>query len=183
MITLPDTPLPKEVIELCKKTFETHIGMEGITGKGFQPEYRKTECRYIQRAKRVGAPQPRAIQLVEEWINEQGYPYTPEILQIARYHKGNFYKWHTDSDNASKGSRKLSLSCLLNHPSEFEGGEFEIKFKDQVSKDGTIVMAGQKTEIKLKQYQAVLFPPDLMHRVLPVWEGVRDSLVIWFMEK
>jgi len=181
MITLPDTPLPKEVIELCKKTFETHLGMEGITGKGFQPEYRKTECRYIQRAKE--GEQPRAIQLVEEWINEQGYPYTPEILQIARYHKGNFYKWHTDSDNVNKGSRKLSLSCLLNHPSEFEGGEFEIKFKDQVSKDGTIVMAGQKTEVKLKQYQAVLFPPDLMHRVLPVWEGVRDSLVIWFMEK
>ena len=152
MIELPDTPIPKEVIDICKSTFETHIGMEGLTAKGFNPEYRKSECRYIQRAKE--GEQPRAIQLVEEWINEQGYPYTPEILQIARYHKGNFYKWHTDADDKNKSHRKLSLSCLLNHPSEFEGGEFEIRFKDQVTKDGSIVLHGTKDRNKIRAVQS-----------------------------
>ena len=75
--------LPEELLDICKSTFDTHLGMEGLTGHGYQPEFRKTECRYIQRAKRVGAPQPRGIELMEEWINEQGYDYTPEILQIC----------------------------------------------------------------------------------------------------
>ena len=113
--------LPQEIIDICTNTFSTHLGIDGFTGRGYDPNFRQTECRYIQRSKRVGAPQPEGIQLVEEWINEQGYDYTPEILQIARYHKGHFYKWHTDGDG--RGYRKLSMSCLLNDPSEFEGGE------------------------------------------------------------
>ena len=68
--------LPQEILDEVNKTFETHLGIDGLTGHGYQPEFRKTECRYIQRAKRVGAPQPLGIQLVEEWINEQGYDYT-----------------------------------------------------------------------------------------------------------
>ena len=116
--------LPEELLDICKNTFKTHLGIEGHTGKGLDHSFRKTECRYIQRAKRVGAPQPRGIQLMEEWINEQGYEYTPEILQIARYHEGHFYKWHTDGDGRGyrkskrfklkKGNIKL-FSLLDNH--------------------------------------------------------------------
>ena len=117
MIEVLEEGLPQEVYDICRSTFDTHLGMEGITGKGLQPDFRKTECRYIQRAKRVGQPQPRGLQLMEEWINDWGYPdYTPEILQIARYHVGHFYKWHTDG--SGRGYRKLSLTSLLNPPSE-----------------------------------------------------------------
>ena len=37
MIELPDTPLPKEVIDICKSTFETHLGMEGLNWKRTRP--------------------------------------------------------------------------------------------------------------------------------------------------
>ena len=175
------TPLPQEVFDICRKTFETHVGMEGLTGKGFDQDFRKTECRYIQRAKRVGAPQPRGIELVEEFINDMGYPdYTPEILQIARYHRGHFYKWHTDG--SGRGYRKLSMSCLLNDTSEFVGGEMEFKMPDKYHSGG-VLMTGQKTEIKLKKREVLLFHPNIEHQVLPVFEGTRDSLVVWLVEK
>tara|TARA_B000000557_G_scaffold58875_1_gene45735 strand:- start:894 stop:1451 length:558 start_codon:yes stop_codon:yes gene_type:complete len=161
--------LPKEIIDICNNTFTTHIGIEGFTGKGYDPSFRKTECRYIQRSKEIDTPQPKGIELLEKWINEQGYDYTPEIIQIARYHKGHFYKWHTDG--AGRDYRKLSMSCLLNDPSEFEGGEMEFKSEKQ------------KTTIKLKKHHPILFMPDLEHQVLPVLEGHRDSLVVWFLQR
>ena len=118
----------------------------------------------------MGAPQPRAIELMEEYIIDMGYPdYTPEILQIARYHVGNFYKWH--KDGAGRGYRKLSMSCLLNDPSEFDGGEFQCR------------ALGQKTTIPLEKREVLLFMADLEHQVLPVMRGTRDSLVVWFIEK
>ena len=170
MFQRSSVPLQDELLEICKNTFLTHVGMEGMTGKGLQTEFRKTECRYIQRAKRVGAPEPRGIQLMEEWINDNGYPdYTPEILQIARYHVGHFYKWHTDG--AGRGYRKLSMSCLLNDPSEFDGGEFQCR------------VLGQETTIELDKDYPLLFMSDLEHQVLPVMRGMRDSLVVWFIEK
>ena len=163
-------PLPQELFDICNNTFNTHIGTEGFTGKGLDPEFRKTECRYIQRAKRQGQPQPRGIELMEEFMKEQGYDnLTPEILQIARYHVGNFYKWHTDG--SGRGYRKLSMSCLLNDSSEFDGGEFQVR------------VLGQKTTIPLEKREVLVFQPDLEHQVLPVMRGVRESLVVWFLEK
>ena len=168
MIERMEEPLTAELYDLCRATFDTHIGIDGHTGYGLQPDFRKTECRYIQRAKRRA--HPRAIQLMEEYINDMGYPnYTPEILQIARYHEGHFYKWH--KDGAGRGYRKLSMSCLLNDPSEFEGGEFQVR------------IAGQEETIPLAKREVVLFFPDLEHQVAPVKSGVRDSLVVWFIEK
>ena len=170
MFQRSSVPLQDELLEICRNTFNTHVPMEGMTGKGLQTDFRKTECRFIQRAKRVGAPQPRGIQLMEEWINDNGYPdYTPEVLQIARYHVGHFYKWHTDG--AGRGYRKLSMSCLLNDPSEFDGGEFQCR------------VLGQKTTIELDKDYPLLFMSDLEHQVLPVMRGMRDSLVVWFLEK
>ena len=74
------------------------------------------------------------------------------------------------------------MSCLLNDPSEFVGGELEFKMPDKVA-FREVVMVGQKTEIKLKKQEVLLFPPSVEHQVLPVFEGTRDSLVVWFLEK
>jgi len=176
-----DAPLPQELFDICRGTFDTHLAMEGYTARGLDPEFRKTECRYIQRAKKEGAAQPKGIMLMEEFINDNGYPnYTPEILQIARYGRGHFYKWHTDG--SGRGYRKLSMSCLLNDPSEYEGGDMEFKLPNRVI-PGEVEMVGQKTVVKLAKRQVLLFQPNVEHQVLPVFEGYRDSLVVWFLDK
>ena len=92
-----------------------------------------------------------------------------EQAQYTEYPPGGFYDWHMDSDinfAHEPTVRKISMTCLLSHESEFEGGEL------QIEKD--------KNKIKLVQGQAIFFASFLLHKVAPVTRGVRKSLVMWF---
>ena len=92
-----------------------------------------------------------------------------EQAQITEYTKGGYYNWHTDTSLDMDGEppvRKLSMTLLLNDPSEFEGGELQI--------------AGTKNTKLMKQGHATIFASFLQHTVTPVTRGVRRSLVMWF---
>ena len=92
-----------------------------------------------------------------------------EMAQYTEYPSGGFYDWHMDSDvnfAHEPTVRKISMTCLLSHESEFEGGELQLE--------------KEKNKIKLVQGQAVFFASFLLHRVAPVTRGVRKSLVMWF---
>ena len=92
-----------------------------------------------------------------------------EPAQITEYTKGDFYDWHTDTAvdmSVEPAVRKLSMTLLLNDPSEFEGGELQI--------------VGAKNTELMKQGHAAIFAAFLQHRVTPVTRGVRRSLVMWF---
>tara|TARA_R110000803_G_scaffold122864_1_gene190842 strand:+ start:104 stop:670 length:567 start_codon:yes stop_codon:yes gene_type:complete len=91
-----------------------------------------------------------------------------EEAQISEYSVGDYYDWHTDTPiNMEKEPpvRKISMTLLLNDPSEFEGGHLEI---------------ANNTMIPMKQGHATIFASFLQHRVTPVTKGVRKSLVMWF---
>jgi len=92
-----------------------------------------------------------------------------ERAQITEYIKGGYYNWHTDTSldmSSEPPVRKLSMTLLLNDPSEFEGGELQI--------------AGTKNTKLMKQGHATIFASFLQHTVTPVTRGVRRSLVMWF---
>ena len=92
-----------------------------------------------------------------------------EMAQYTEYPSGGFYDWHMDSDVNfvhEPTVRKISMTCLLSHESEFEGGELEIE-KEQ-------------NKVKLVHGQAIFFASFIRHRVAPVTKGVRKSLVMWF---
>ena len=92
-----------------------------------------------------------------------------EMAQYTEYPSGGFYDWHMDSDvnfAHEPPVRKISMTCLLSHESEFEGGELEIE--------------KENNKVKLIQGQAVFFASFIKHRVAPVTRGVRKSLVMWF---
>ena len=92
-----------------------------------------------------------------------------EQAQYTEYPEGGFYDWHIDSDTNFAHEptvRKISMTLLLNHPSEFEGGDLEL-------------MSPGKSK-KLEQGHAITFASFLNHRVAPVTRGVRQSLVVWF---
>ena len=91
-----------------------------------------------------------------------------EEAQVSSYSKGQFYEWHTDTRTNMQEEppvRKLSMTLLLNDPSEFEGGDLEI--------------ANNPISI-MKQGHATIFASFLQHRVTPITKGVRKSLVMWF---
>ena len=92
-----------------------------------------------------------------------------EQAQFTEYPEGGFYDWHMDSDVVMAHEppvRKISMTLLLNNPSEFEGGHLEL------------MAPGKFAE--LKQGHAICFASFINHRVQPVTKGVRQSLVVWF---
>jgi PKHD-type hydroxylase len=92
-----------------------------------------------------------------------------EPAQYTEYPAGGFYDWHIDSDLNCQHEppvRKISMTCLLSHESEFEGGGLELM------SDGKIA--------RPKQGQAIFFASYIRHRVIPITKGVRKSLVMWF---
>jgi len=92
-----------------------------------------------------------------------------EQAQYTEYPSGGFYDWHIDSDVVGMNEppvRKISMTCLLSHESEFEGGGLELM------SDGKIA--------RPKQGQAIFFASYIRHRVIPITKGIRKSLVMWF---
>jgi len=92
-----------------------------------------------------------------------------EQAQYTEYPEGGFYDWHVDNDVNMQNEppvRKISMTCLLSPPNEFEGGDLEL------TKEGQ--------SVKLKQGQAIFFASFIRHRVAPVIRGNRKSLVMWF---
>ena len=92
-----------------------------------------------------------------------------ENAQFTEYPEGGFYDWHMDCDVSMKHEppvRKISMTLLLNDPSEFEGGELEITAPGKYA--------------PLKQGHAICFASFLNHRVNVVKRGMRQSLVVWF---
>jgi PKHD-type hydroxylase len=92
-----------------------------------------------------------------------------EMAQYTEYPEGGFYDWHVDNDVNMQHEppvRKISMTLLLSHESEFEGGDLELMSEGKIA--------------KLKQGHAVFFASFIRHRVMPVIRGHRNSLVMWF---
>lgn len=97
-------------------------------------------------------------------------------IKVCRYEghddpeQRGFLSWHADAGpTADSSQRKLSVSCLLNEPSEFEGGDLAIfgtishtPFQDAHAGD------------------AVVFPAFAQHVVKRVVRGTRYVAILWF---
>jgi PKHD-type hydroxylase len=107
-----------------------------------------------------------------------------ESCQFTKYGPGQHYGAHCDSwespyankDNPDTFGkiRKLSVTCSLSDPSEYEGGELEFQFRNQ--DDPT---PKKKCVEILPRGSICVFPSFVWHEVRPVTKGVRYSLVIW----
>ena len=135
----------------------------------------------------VSARKSDIVWTKEQWVydlispymltaNEQsGWKYNivaAQDCQVTRYTKDGFYNWHIDGMGSHSelqddgNTRKLSMSIILN--SDYEGGDFEMRGLDnQVP--------------RLEEGSIIVFPSFVEHRVTPVTEGIRYSLVSWFV--
>lgn len=91
-----------------------------------------------------------------------------EKLQFAQYFvgEGGHYDWHMDLGK-SFSKRKISLVVQLTDPDEYQGGNLEIRF----GRDASVVPRGRG--------HVAVFPSYALHRVTPVTQGQRQSLVVW----
>ena len=136
--------------------------------------------------------------LDELWIYKEIHPYIhqanknagwnydwdfTEKCQFTEYTKNNFYGWHCDSwpdqyinnknINLLNKIRKLSVSVSLSDPKKYKGGD--LKLYVDSAKEGLTM--------EKKQGTLVLFPSFIMHEVMPLTKGERNSLVAWVTGK
>jgi PKHD-type hydroxylase len=90
-------------------------------------------------------------------------------LQLCRYGTEQHYDWHVDIAKGPYSRRKLSLSVMLTDPAAYEGGGLQF---------------GNETFGRLVRPPSgdgILFPSWLQHRVVPVTQGERWSVVAWWL--
>ena len=91
-----------------------------------------------------------------------------EQIQFARYTEKQLYNWHKDTFilGLKPLDRKITVVCLLNDPSEFQGGEFKVRLY-------------QEYVAPLQKGSVIAFPSILEHCVTPIISGVRYSATMW----
>jgi len=140
----------------------------------------------------------------DRWIYKEIHPYIrqanrdagwnfewdwSESCQFTKYGVGQYYGWHCDSwdvpynkpnEPESHGKiRKLSVTISLNDPTEYEGGNLEFDFRNQVDWERNKKKAIKSCEEIRPRGSIIVFPSFCWHRVAPVTSGTRYSLVIW----
>jgi PKHD-type hydroxylase len=68
--------------------------------------------------------------------------------------------------------RKLSISIQLTNPEEYEGGELKLYDGEE---EGIVMDKAQGT--------LIIFPSYVLHEVIPITKGTRNSLVTWITGK
>lgn len=97
-------------------------------------------------------------------VELNGYRPILETFQFTKYEVGDYFHWHNDSGNSIYKDRMYTLVIQLND--DYAGGEFEIMIEKEIS-------------LKKGIGNLYLFPSVTLHRVRPVKDGIRYSLVSW----
>jgi PKHD-type hydroxylase len=112
------------------------------------------------------------VQQIAMMINAMAYRFDlmgfSERIQYSVYHasEGGHYDWHVDQGPLVT-RRKLSLTVQLTEPSQYRGGDLQF-------------LSGSLTETAPRDRGTMIaFPSYGVHRVAPVTQGTRKSLVIW----
>ena len=92
-----------------------------------------------------------------------------EALQLTNYDQTEhgMYGWHQDYGGNNAPSRKLSIVLQLTDPSQYEGGNLQIR------------AGGEPVTVQKKRGLIAAFPAYQLHQVTPVTKGSRQSLVAW----
>jgi PKHD-type hydroxylase len=161
--------------EFCEKQplekgkIESDIESDSVTEK-----IRKSEISFVNCSPETSWLFSRLNHMVE-FFNTDFYRFNLvgfDHFQYTVYNDNCYYNYHTDMQGPLYNgpiTRKLSFSLILSDPSEYKGGEFEF-FID-----------GNPVTFEQPKGRILAFPSYIMHRVNPVTEGVRKSIVVWAM--
>lgn len=170
MIIKPKYRLSKGIVAQVLKLKDVipAVGARTYLAKGTNDDatLRRTEIRWLM-YEQYAPIHHEMIRVVSEHQARFGIREAVRIergVQLATYHPGDHYGWHIDGRPTDRTRRILSISVLLTD--RFKGGDLEFKTEGapRIRKAGDIVV----------------FSSDEWHRVVPVTEGIRESLVVWF---
>jgi|688.fasta_scaffold715272_2 PKHD-type hydroxylase len=152
----------------------------GLVGVGndelknsYNPEIRNSEISWLKHTNETDIIWCKILNTITE-VNRRFFHFDLsgcfEDAQLTYYSHENkqHYSWHKDSGSNSFIPRKLSMTLLLNDPEEFKGGDFQL-----------MTDSDTPVTVEQKKGRAWFFPSYTLHRVTPVTEGERKSLVLW----
>lgn len=171
---LPIWLLGKVHTEICDiavkdfDTLQTQSAAMGESGENIEQSYRDTSICFANPDHWLGGilyEHAVKANITNKWDYEISFH---ENVQYAKYGINQHYNWHVDNFPLSGKpfERKITAICLLNDPSEFEGGEFQVKLY-------------QEYVAPLEKGSIIAFPSMLEHRVTPVTSGLRMSATLW----
>lgn len=163
--------LTDEEIELIKSISENYTVEEGTTGKALHPNYRNSKIRWLPKDNKTEWLYKKLGALAKQANNDYwGFDIVGfgEYLQYGEYNSNvsGHYDWHLDLGQHSCW-RKISMSVQLSDPDTYKGGDLQLYTKKDI------------ISVPRKKGTILFFPSYLLHRVTPVTEGVRYSLVTW----
>ena len=172
------------------------------TGGFDKPNLSKEDVKNIQRKRKSDL-----VWFNDTWIYKEIHPYVHEAnrragwnfewdrsesCQFTKYKLNQYYDWHCDSwdktynkpNTPSHGKiRKLSMTCQLTDGSEYKGGELEFDFRNYEPHLREESKHLRKAKEILPKGSIIVFPSFVWHRVKPVTQGERYSLVVWHLGK
>lgn len=131
---------------------------------GLMTKKRKSSVAFIDNIEEIDH---KLKTFLEETIVLKGYSVTGlGPYQFTEYKEGEFYDWHTDTSDSNYKERFCSIVIQLND--EYSEGYLQLK------DDHDNIIQMEKGVGNL-----YLFYSNIMHRVIPVKDGTRYSLVNW----
>lgn len=145
---------------LTERVLNTSTIKDGVVDK----DIRKSSVTFIENIDSIDS---RLKETLQNNVKIRGNSVTGlSKYQLTKYVLGDFYEWHTDSDDNNNKHRYCSIVIQLND--DYTGGN--LQFKDE---------NGDVHEFERGKGNLFIFFSNIIHRVLPVTDGVRYSLVNW----
>jgi len=180
--------IPKRICDEIIKIGESKTKQIGITN-GYNVEKDLSKLYKIRNSNVAWLSTPWIYKYIKQYFdtaNEKAnWNFKTKLFEQAQYtlyDKDQFYDWHADGGDIANDSedlnfentvRKLSCSVLLEDPKNFKGGDFYFRWLE-----GKNVIEHKVEELD-SVGSLIIFPSFLTHKVFPVTEGTRKSLVIW----
>lgn len=131
---------------------------------GIDISVRKSSIAFIDNIDFVDS---RLKEILKENIQIKGFEMNDlDSYQFTKYEVGEYYNWHTDSDNNEYKDRYCSIVIQLND--DYDGGYLQLKDNN-----------GNTYAFERGLGNLYIFFSNILHRVIPVKSGIRYSLVNW----
>ncbi|MCK6372011.1 MAG: 2OG-Fe(II) oxygenase [Gammaproteobacteria bacterium] len=172
----PNTFSPEE----CRRLIELPLpAAEALVEVRNQGDPLSTEVNQLVYGSRRTRIKPIPPDPANEWVfrrlgelgrrvNEQAFHFRISdtmSVDVLEYGLDGFFDWHVDIGPKIFSTRKLTLVTSLTGPDDYQGGD--------------LLFADGGGPIRLKQGTTAIFPSYLLHKVEPVTQGTRYTLVAW----
>lgn len=150
------------ILEKCKS--ELTLKRAQVRGSKFSDK-RKSSIAFVDSIELVD---DKLKSYLKDIIQLKGYTVTGlGPYQFTEYKVGEYYDWHTDSDGDEYKDRYVSIVIQLND--EYTSGYLQLQDE-----------SGEKVrQLDRGVGNLYIFYSNIKHRVLPISDGVRYSLVNW----